>query len=180
MRGILASGLVVAVMALAGCTDEPEPRFQEPTETPTASDSTSSAAAEPEPWEEKSKAGAVAFARHWIDLFNGAMESGETSAMRATSSRQCKACRGYASQIDDLYGDGGHLEGEGWIVRVASVTPGALAERTEVSLRITRSPQAVHEGDGAVKRFPQTKATYVADVAWQGGHWVLTSLEVFA
>ena len=63
MRGIVAASLVVAVMALAGCTDEPEPRFEEPTETPSASESTSSAAAEPEPWEEKSKAGAVAFAK---------------------------------------------------------------------------------------------------------------------
>ena len=66
MRGIVAAGLVVAVMALAGCTDEPEPRFEDPTETPSASES-SSAAAEPEPWEEKSKAGAVAFARHWVE-----------------------------------------------------------------------------------------------------------------
>ena len=67
MRGIVAASLVVAVMALAGCTDEPEPRFEEPTETPSASDPTSSAAAEPEPWEEKSKAGAVAFAKYWVE-----------------------------------------------------------------------------------------------------------------
>ncbi len=71
MRGIVTAGVVVAVMALVGCTDEPEPRFEEPTETPSASES-SSAAAEPEPWEEKSKAGAVAFAKHWVEMFNDA------------------------------------------------------------------------------------------------------------
>ncbi len=77
MRGIVTASLVVAVMALAGCTDEPKPRFEEPTETPSASESTSSAAAEPEPWEEKSKAGAVAFAKHWVDTFNDAQAPGD-------------------------------------------------------------------------------------------------------
>ncbi len=82
MRGIVAAGLVIAMTALAGCTDDPQPRFEEPTESPSASESTSSAAAEPEPWEEKSKAGAVAFARHWVEVFNEAQTSGETAALR--------------------------------------------------------------------------------------------------
>ena len=100
MRAIVTAGLVVAVMALAGCTDEPEPRFEEPTETPSASDPTSSAAAEPEPWEEKSKAGAVAFARHWVEHFNEAQDSRATTAdLEASSTRGCETLSGDIAQI---------------------------------------------------------------------------------
>ncbi len=113
MRGILAAGVVIAVTALAGCTDDPEPRFEEPSESPSASESTS-AAADPQPWEEKSKAGAVAFARHWIDVFNEAQATGETSALKALSAEACKSCQGYIGQLDALYADGGHLETSGW------------------------------------------------------------------
>ncbi len=93
MRAIVTAGLVAAVMALAGCTDEPEPRFEEPTETPSASDPTSSAAAEPEPWEEKSKAGAVAFARHWVELFNEARTRANVQTSRQRAARPARIAR---------------------------------------------------------------------------------------
>jgi len=179
MRGVLAIGVAIAVLAFAGCSDEPEPRFGDPTESPSASESTTSAAAEPEPWEEKSKAGAVAFARHWIDVFNEAMLSGSTKEMRAISGPGCKACEGYSDQIDDLYAKGGRLEGDGWVVDVSSVPPGPITSRAQVSLRITRTKQSVFTGKGAVRKYDATHATYLAELGWTEATWRMASLEVF-
>ena len=63
VRRWVATAVVVPLLA-TGCSDDPEPRF-EPSPSPTES---TSAAAEPEAWEVKSEEGAVAFARHWMDV----------------------------------------------------------------------------------------------------------------
>ncbi len=76
MRRIAGAALVLVLTAGAGCTDDPEPRFEDPTGSPSASDTTSPAADEKEPWEVKSKAGAVAFAKHWVEVFNEAQVVG--------------------------------------------------------------------------------------------------------
>jgi hypothetical protein len=177
MRGILAAGVVIAVTALAGCTDDPEPRFEEPTESPSASESTSPAA-DPQPWEEKSKAGAVAFARHWIDVFNEAQATGEVEDLAALSSPNCKTCRGYVDQLRDLYGAGGRLESEGWRVLVVAPSGGEITDKAEVTVRVNRSVQRVMDGDGKSEQFPGGKATYSADLVWSDG-WRMDRLVRF-
>ena len=77
VRRWVATVVVVPLLA-AGCSDDPEPRFESsPSPSPTES---TSAAAEPKAWEVKSEAGAVAFAKHWIDVFNEAHERRDTSS----------------------------------------------------------------------------------------------------
>jgi hypothetical protein len=179
MRGIVAAGLVIAMTALAGCTDEPRPRFEEPTESPAASDSTTSAAAEPEPWEEKSKAGAVAFARHWIDVFNDAQTSGDTYALQQSSSPQCATCAGFIGRLKRLYGDGGRFEGDGWRVLLAAPGPSAITDEAQVNLRIDRPAERIIAGDGRVQRFPGGKSTYSAELVWSDGEWRMARLVQF-
>lgn len=178
MRRILVTAALIAATALAGCSDEPEPRFEEPTESPTPSESTSSAAAEKEPWEEKSKAGAVAFARHWVDTFNEAQESGDVDELAALSSAGCKTCNGYVNQLRTLYGAGGTLESDGWNVLVVAPPPGQVKGAVEVTVRVNRSAQRVVEPDGTTKRFPGGKATYSAELVWVNG-WRMDRLVRF-
>jgi len=179
MRGVLAAAVVIAVMALAGCTDEPEPRFEEPSESPSASDPTSSAAADPEPWERKTKAGAVAFARMWLRVFNNAQQTGDTAEVRAISSARCRSCEGYFGQIEKLYADGGRLESDGWkLLRIGS-PPGSVANSIEIPMRINRTSQRVILGSGKVKRYPGGGTeTFLADIAWQNNMWMMRSLDV--
>ena len=176
MRGILAAGLVIAVTALAGCTDEPEPRFEEPTETPAASESTSSAADEPEPWEEKSKAGAVAFARHWVHALNEAQLSGDVRALRAASTERCVTCRDLAEQLEALYAAGGHVQTAGWKVLLVGPPPGDVTESVDVTLRIARAPQSVFEGNGPPERYDGDRTTFSAGLVWRDGQWRMDEL----
>ncbi len=82
VRRWVATAVVVPLLA-AGCSDDPEPRF-EPSPSPSPTESTSEPA-EPEAWEVKSEAGAVAFAKHWIDVFN---EASQLPATPTSSSAQ--------------------------------------------------------------------------------------------
>ncbi len=47
---------VVVPLLMAGCSDDPEPTFEEPTETPSPTETTSEPS-EPEAWEVRSEAG---------------------------------------------------------------------------------------------------------------------------
>ncbi len=73
VRRWVATAVVVPLLA-AGCSDDPEPRF-EPSPSPSPTESTSEPS-EPKAWEVKSEKGAVAFAKHWIDVFNEARQGG--------------------------------------------------------------------------------------------------------
>ena len=74
-RRWMAAAVCVPLLAVGGCSDdEPEPKFA-PSESPSPTESSTPA---PEAWEVKSEDGAVAFAEHWVDVFNEAHGSGET------------------------------------------------------------------------------------------------------
>jgi hypothetical protein len=180
MRGIVAAGLVVVVMALAGCTDEPEPRFEEPTESSSASESSSSAAAWREPWEERSKPGAVAFARHWVETLNAAQASGDVQALRTSSSNKCVTCRDLAAQLEDLYASGGRVETEGWEILLVGPPQGSISQSAEVTLRVSRAPQRVFDGQGPPEKFEGDRTTFAAGLVWQNGQWLMDELVRFA
>lgn len=182
MRRFVGSVLMVGLL-VSGCSGDPEPRFEEPHESTPASDpssATSTPTDEPEPWQERSKAGAVAFAKHWVAVFNEAQQSGETASLRQLSTPRCKSCHGYAEQLDALYGGGGRLESNGWRVVLVSQPPGRLAEKPEVTLRIARSKQRVVTGAGDVQRYPGGKTTYLATLVWQASAWRMDRLVRFA
>ena len=66
-RLLAAAACVPLLAALGACSeDEPEPKFA-PSESPAP---TETITPEPAAWEEKSEDGAVAFAEHWVDVFN--------------------------------------------------------------------------------------------------------------
>ena len=180
MRGIVAAGLVIAMTALAGCTNDPEPRFEEPAESPSASESTSSAAAEPEPWEEKSKTGAVAFARRWVDALNEAQVSGDVERLRASSTPRCVTCRDLTAQLEALYKAGGRMETRGWRVLLVGPPAGVVSRSAKVTLRVERAPQRVFEGNGPPQRFEGDRSTFSAGLIWHDDQWLMDELVRFA
>ncbi len=99
MRRHLAYAAGAAVLALAGCGgDDPTPQVADPTPTASVSASPSaSAAVEKEAWEKKTEAGAIAFAKRWVRLFDEAKSSGDTAELEAVSSDDCKTCQNFIS-----------------------------------------------------------------------------------
>jgi hypothetical protein len=172
VRRWVAVAVVLPVLA-AGCSDDPEPRF-EPSPSPT--ESTSSAAPEPKAWEVKSEAGAVAFAKHWIDVFNEATRSGDAGEVRAASTETCGTCSRFADGIDDLYQGGGSIESQGWKVVQAVPTSSMVISKPRIALRIRQSPQRVTQKNGEVRSFPGGRETFSARLVWTDSQWLMNDL----
>lgn len=176
-RRRVAAAVCVLPLVLAGCAGDPEPKLAPPSETPTTESPSSSAAPTREPWEKKTNAGAVAFAKHWIAVFNEAQRTGDTDEMRALSAESCGSCTGFARMLEDLYGNGGRLESEGWRVRHAVPAHGLPPDAGRVSMRIERSAQVVRYGDGQPdERFAKSEVTLSARLVWTDAVWRMSDL----
>jgi hypothetical protein len=109
----LAALLATATLVAAGCSDdEPRPRL-EPTESASPTESPS-----PTPTYTASPArvGAVDAVRGWVQERNRALESGDTTALRALTAPGCASCEPYIDLIEDVYEAGGRYETAGWSV----------------------------------------------------------------
>src|ERR1700712_2421290 len=102
--------VVVAALALlvvAGCGGDPKPKSL-PSPTPSPSPSASASATPPAlPPAAKTKAGAIAFARTFIESVNYAGVAGDTAPLRAMYIPFCTRCEALADGIDQTYAAGG-------------------------------------------------------------------------
>lgn len=167
---------LACLLLLAGCGgDDPAPLVADPT-PPASVTPTPTVSAAPQPWEERSKAGAVAFVEHWVEVFNEAGRSGDTAALRDLSGGSCQACLGYARMLDELYGQGGRLDSDGWRILQIGVSERLPIDALTVGFRVERSPEVVIRADGKRESFPGGQANYAADPRWRAGQWQLESL----
>ena len=112
VSGVL--GLLLAPV-LSGCGGSAEPQ---PLPRPTASLSPSSASPTPPVLpaaaEEKTKAGAIAFAGNFIEMLNFAGATGDTQQLRTLYLPLCTRCEAIADGIDQTYSAGGNISGGSW------------------------------------------------------------------
>jgi hypothetical protein len=121
---------------------------------------------------EKSRAGAKAFVRHYIDVLNYSWATGTGSALTNLSHKQCVSCRGLANFIDEVYAAGGYQRGGEWRVAVMALVPGT------VDGAIVATP-AIDVLPGRWKESADTHATaiephrihYEFRVGWSNGQW---------
>jgi hypothetical protein len=181
--GWLAGG-VVAALLLAGCSgDEPAaepPPLKAPTTSPVATESPTT----PEPpvlpaaARENTKAGAVAFAHHYIDVVNYVRNSGDTRRLRRLGSSTCESCVAIADLAEDIYAEGGSLQGGRWSVTGSSALPGATQHEWQVVTNVRVSEQLFRPRAGApAERRRAEKTTLLFMVRRASARWVIASLE---
>lgn len=110
--------IVGLVLAVGGCSSDAEPSpMPTPSSRPSESVSESPSATPPAMPAEASgtsPAAAKAFVRHYFDQINYAALTGDTAPLRALSADECESCDAIASNVEGIYGDGGHIESRGW------------------------------------------------------------------
>ncbi len=172
-RHALALGLV---LALSACGGDPEPQFEADT-SPTPSEVTTSAPAK-EAWEEKSDDGAIAFVEHWIDEFNAAVRSGETTALADLSDSSCTTCTNFVTLTDEIYAAGGRVETEGWSIRSLS-QPKKSGSGTLVSANFEQPKERIWRSKGSKpEKYPGGPIDYVLTLDWQDGRWQMSAMDV--
>ncbi|WP_293780934.1 DUF6318 family protein [uncultured Aeromicrobium sp.] len=95
----LALALLAAALLLTGCSGSPGE--EEPTAGATAAPMDAPPTM-PELALDDSPAGAEAFVRHWVDVFNAAARSGEGEWLERLSSPNCSPCKSYAREFQKL------------------------------------------------------------------------------
>lgn len=155
----LAAVLTVAACVASGCTDpasEPKPLpSSSPTATPSVSPSTSPRPAAPTLPPEANGGtpkAAEAFARHYVDLINYAMHSGDTAPLRRLTKSSCSTCRVIAADIDGIYAKSGHIERGDWRVSNAKSLSKPAGSDQRVLLKIRILKQIVYKKGGAPPR----------------------------
>lgn len=172
----LAAGVIAASLLLGGCGPNPAPRsLPKPSTSPSPSSSTAPAATPPvlpAAARLKTKAGAIAFARHYVDLINFAQATGRLDGLRAVEEASCKSCAKAESYLRDLYGHGGALHGGAFKVRSASALMNPATRGWLVEVGVLFGPQRVDHPSPTPDETPQGGRLPInVQVAWRSKGW---------
>ncbi|MBC7630399.1 MAG: hypothetical protein H7290_02805 [Flavobacterium sp.] len=70
--------------------------------------------------------GAAAFVKHYIDVFNYASNTGDTTELRRLSSPMCEGCQSYITLYERTYKAGGYFKDSDWKLGVLKLDFGKL------------------------------------------------------
>jgi hypothetical protein len=172
-------GLVLTCGSLVGCQSNPEPP---PIEAASSSPSPSPSPADAPPTlpaeaNGTSEAAAKAFVRHYIELVNYAMRTGDTGDLSSLSDPACGSCAEVVQNVDELYTDGGHLEGDGWEVKAIEAFPQGGPRTYTVQAAVLVSPQKrVSQPGERPERFQGGRKAMTLSIGPSaGGGWLVMS-----
>ncbi|WP_160009381.1 hypothetical protein [Nocardioides sp. AX2bis] len=109
-----AGAVAALLLGAAACGGDPEPRFAPPTDQASPSASPTAPPSESAAPERLTREETV---RAWVDARNAALQDGDTSAMSALSTADCRGCENFELGIEDVFSAGGSYDTPGWEVR---------------------------------------------------------------
>jgi hypothetical protein len=139
-------GLAAASLLIAGCGGDAAPEAAEPTPTSTVSPQPSGSATTEAPRREKPEA----VIRHWISLSKAMQNTGDTTEFRAFSA-DCSTCTPLADRIEEIYGNGGYVKTDGWLVKDVERL-GRVRRRHEFRVEIESAPTEYVETEGGKRK----------------------------
>lgn len=181
-RAKLMTAMMVVALLLAACQGNPEPPPLDGTPTsPSPSRTTSPTVAAPSlppEAEGTSPTAAKAFVRHYVDLVNYAMATGDTGPISNLSLSSCNTCMAIISRIDDVYSSGGRLAGAGWKVRTVSPVTTPARDSHLIAVGIDISGQVAYESGGATpSQSPNTRGNLDFHLVKRPSGWRVERLD---
>ncbi|MDT0203273.1 DUF6318 family protein [Nocardioides sp. AE5] len=172
----------VPLLALAACGDEEQ--SGEPVELPSLSPSAGSSLSVSEPVGiEDLPADEVApeeFVRAWVEAYDEATFTGDTTRMRSMSAEDCFTCGSIAQGIDDVERNGGSIDvGRQYTdVTVVSVQSGSADfERAMVTVDLVFPAGVTREREGSEPiQFEVTRDTWDFILERVDGHWIVAEI----
>jgi hypothetical protein len=181
MRRFAAPLAVLSLTAaLAACTDEPEPRFTDPTPEPseTATEPTTEPTSGPttEPTSEPEALGPEETVRAWVEAYNALTRDGDSGGLDPLTSPDCVGCSGFTDPIVSLYESGGRMETDG--ITIASVRRAVDFKRSRVvSSALNIAAGVTYPGQAKEVAFKATKSIANFRLRRENGTWLVTRLE---
>ena len=174
----------VAVLLLGGCSGDepaagPRPASSPPGTTPVTTTSPTPAPPElPARAQKNTKAGAVAFAHHFIEILNYSAATGEVAALKDVSLRACESCTNITQAIADVYRKGGDLRRGELKVRGFSVLAGRRMGQWTVGLEVVAETQILRmNSEARPRRLRGGNYSVTLDVKRNGLDWAVSRME---
>ena len=138
------------VVLLAGCGGDPE---ADPTSTLSATTPTGTTPTPPvmpEAAKADTKAGAVAFVKHYIDLINYAQATGDVDILEGVEDPGCESCANGRNALAKIYSAGGKITGGKLSFRFTSAAPSPRYRGWLISGSLHFAPQIVVRETGGI------------------------------
>ena len=177
MRGLAALVLTLCLL-VSGCGgDHPQPA-PSPTKTPSPSETTPTPPEMPEAVGKKTKAGAVAQVRYFLQAMAHAGATGDTTVFKTTYTNACTRCEAIATGIADTYSSGGSIDGGAW--QPTRITAQGIADGVAyIDAIVTFEAQTLDPGNGkpptSSKRSVNNLKTF--QLKWSDGGWRVAALD---
>lgn len=162
---------IAATLLLTSCTDDPEPIEPKPSISAKPSPS---APGLPKDATTDTPDAAIAFAAHWIDTFNFAVNSGQLDAFAALNEPGCKGCQSYEEEIVRLNNGSAEVRGFAWTGGKTS-----LNGKREVEVAIRSKEYEVR--DSATDKWSRVRAAKYQlglELRWSDGQWAVRELYI--
>jgi hypothetical protein len=172
------------LLLVGACQANPEPspfagpESTAPAATPPSASPTATPPELPRAATGTDRAAAKAFVRHYIDLVNHAMATGDVAPVVEASGQACESCEAVVDRVQEVYEQGGSIESQGWKITVISPVPGQpkLSPMFDLGLRLT--PQRVFvDATAEPRRFDGGKLPATFLLTRHDGGWVVKEWE---
>jgi hypothetical protein len=167
-RSIIGFALLLIV---AGCGSDPKadpsPSPSSPVTSPVST--TPSPPVMPDAAKANTKAGAIAFVRHYIDLVNYAQATGDVNALEEVEDHGCKSCEHGQTYLSSIYEAKGHIDGGQWTIR--RVTAEKSGENWAVTVSGDFAPSDVFTAPSAAPSHASGGPTLTNFVVWHSNDW---------
>lgn len=187
-----AAALAVALLGLAGCSDDDANADDEPSSTMTPTASTSPTASESSTPEEPTlpewpaaadgtgDKAARAFARYWLEMVNYAQSTGDTAPLEDLHTPECSACTSGVDQVKSDWSHGRTLRGGEYRIDHLGTRRSSEKLINIAEIRAQYSKQEKISRSGKVLEVIEpARVAYRLYLRRDGGRWVVAALEVW-
>jgi len=123
--------------------------------------------------------GAEQFVGYWVDELNKATLTGKTAKFKSLAFSTCSRCTDFATQLDAIYGAGGHVETTGWKIDVMVPETGLPKGETGMSVKLKVAPQTVYKKKGATaEKHPGGELRIRLLLTRPAGVWRVTTFDI--
>jgi hypothetical protein len=95
--------------------------------------------------------GGTEFVSYWFAVLSYATQTGDTTDLARTSNSNCADCQGVLKTIRAAYGNGGSLQGGGYLVRSVGTDGLFTLERPIYGAVVDRTPRTTVDSSGVAK-----------------------------
>jgi hypothetical protein len=121
---------------------------------------------------EKTKAGAIAFARHYVDLINHAQATGDVSPLAAAERPDCTSCQRSRSAVTQLYESGATVDGGDWTIEGADALKNQGSGGWLIEMHVSFGPQQVDRpGSSSDQQLKGGRLPVNVQLVWEGDAW---------